>query len=123
MPCLRNFPEDRGSVLGLLKGYAGLSGAIITQLYHALYGDNTKALILLIAWLPAAVNFFFLRIIRIIKMVRQPNEIKTFYHLLYISLGLAGFLMILIIIQNSLKFSRAQYEGTSPIIVVLLLFL
>ncbi|KAF4403366.1 hypothetical protein G4B88_008012 [Cannabis sativa] len=123
VPSVSNFPENRGCVLGLLKGYVGLSGAIITQLYHALYGDNTKALILLIAWLPAAVNFVFLRIIRIIKMPRQPNEIRIFYNLLYVSLGLAGFLMVLIIIQNKLKFTRVQYVGTSPIIVLLLVFL
>ncbi|TKY62111.1 NUCLEAR FUSION DEFECTIVE 4 [Spatholobus suberectus] len=108
--CVKNFPGSRGSILGLLKGYVGLSGAIITQLYHAFYGDrNPQALILLIAWLPAAVSFLFLPTIRIMNTVHQPKDNKVFYHLLYISLGLAGFLMVLIAIQNKLSFTKTEY--------------
>ena len=121
--CVKNFPESRGSVLGLLKGFVGLSGAIITQLYHAFYGDqHSKSLILLIAWLPAVVSIVFLRIVRIIEIVkRQANEIRIFYNMLYISLALAGFLMMLIVMQNRLGFSRPEYVGGASVVIVLLL--
>ncbi|KAL5565801.1 hypothetical protein UlMin_028965 [Ulmus minor] len=118
--CVKNFPESRGVMLGLLKGFVGLSGAVMTQLYLAIYGDDSKSLILLIAWLPAAMSVIFVYTIRTMKVVRRPNELRIFYQFLYVSIVLAVFLMVMIIIQKLFVFSRAAYAGSTTVVCVLL---
>jgi hypothetical protein len=122
--CVKNFPESRGVMLGLLKGFVGLSGAIFTQLYLAFYGPggggDTKPLILLVGWLPAAVSVAFLGTIRIIRAPRPPaaarREYRAFCAFLYVSLALAAFLMVAIVLQKRFRFTRAEY-GVSATVV------
>ncbi|KAJ1375906.1 Nodulin-like, partial [Sesbania bispinosa] len=110
---VKNFPESRGTTLGLLKGYLGLGGAILTQLYLAIYGNDSESLILLIAWLPAASSMVFAYTIRVIKVGRQPKEQKVFYQFFYASLALALFLMAMIIAQKQITFSKAAFCGSA----------
>ncbi|GMN52887.1 hypothetical protein TIFTF001_022034 [Ficus carica] len=121
--CVKNFPESRGVVLGLLKGYTGISAAVIAQLYRAFYGDDTKHFTLFVAWLPTALSFAFLKTIRIIKLTNRPqNDVKVFYKFLYLSMCLAGFLLVIIIVEKTVIFNQMQY-GLSAIGILFLLFL
>ncbi|XP_043702737.1 uncharacterized protein LOC122652917 [Telopea speciosissima] len=120
---VKNFPESRGIMVGLLKGFVGLSGAILTQLYLAVYGDDSgsDSLILLIAWLPAAICVLLAPTCRIIKVVQQEKkELKLFFNFLYTSLVLAGFLMVIIIVERCVKFSKTAYGGSAGVVLILL---
>ncbi|KAL6623202.1 hypothetical protein ACP70R_033081 [Stipagrostis hirtigluma subsp. patula] len=125
--CVKNFPESRGIVLGLVKGFIGLSGAIFTELYLSIYGDNANSLVLLIAWLPAVVYIIFMRSIRVVPYAaRRDGELgddkKPFFQILYISIILAAFLVIMIILQKMVQFSHAAYiVGATALLIILFL--
>ncbi|KAM0937234.1 putative MFS transporter superfamily [Dioscorea sansibarensis] len=121
-PCVKNFPESRGVVLGLLKGFAGLCSAIFTQLYVAFYGNDSKSMVLLLAWLPTAIYVVFSYTIQIRKVVRQDNELKVFCYFLVISFLLAAFLMVIIIMEKRYLFTHVEYIA-SAVMVMFLLFL
>ncbi|KAA3489506.1 protein NUCLEAR FUSION DEFECTIVE 4 [Gossypium australe] len=117
---VKNFPESRGSLIGLLKGYAGLSGAIVTQIYLVVYGNDSKSLILLIGWLPAAISIVFVCTIRPLRPVKHPNEGRVFHHFLLISIVLAVFLMAITLTEKVITFSKAAYAGVTTVACVLL---
>ncbi|CAD6266620.1 unnamed protein product [Miscanthus lutarioriparius] len=129
--CVKNFPESRGVMLGLLKGFVGLSGAIFTQLYLAFYGPgggasgDTRPLILLVGWLPAAVSVAFLTTIRIIRAPRSPvavrREYRAFCAFLYVSLALAAYLLVAIVLQKRFQFTRVEYGVSAAVVLSMLL--
>ncbi|GLJ25050.1 hypothetical protein SUGI_0479390 [Cryptomeria japonica] len=120
--CVKNFPHSRGSVLGILKGFVGLSGAIFTQIYHAIYGQDDRGIILLLGILPSALSLLVMLIVRPTKAVTEKNELKRFYNFLYIALFLAGFLMVMIVVENRVKsFPQSGYQIVAALAILFLL--
>ncbi|WVZ60112.1 hypothetical protein U9M48_010174 [Paspalum notatum var. saurae] len=128
---VKNFPEDRGVVLGLLKGFVGLSGAIFTQLYVTIYGtDNDGAdLVLLMAWLPAAISLIFIPTIRFLPRnaaagpADRARERKAFFLFLYSSIVLAVYLLAMTFVDEEVtNFPKAGYYATA-VVLLLLIFL
>jgi len=117
-------------VLGILKGFVGLSGAVYAQLYQALYGgEDAESLILLVAWLPAAVSVAFVHTVRYMPYPRrrrrgggQETSSDPFFCFLYLSIALACFLLVMIVVQGQVPFSRAAYGvAAAPLLILLLM--
>lgn len=61
---MKNFPRNRGTVAGILKGYSGLSAAVFTEVYSLLLGHSSSKLLLFLALgIPALciVTMYFVR--------------------------------------------------------------
>jgi hypothetical protein len=123
---VKNFPEDRGVVLGLLKGFVGLSGAIFTQLYRAIYGTDNDGtdLVLLMAWLPAAISLVFIPTIRIMpRNTAARGERKAFFLFLYASIVLAVYLLVMNVVElEVIHFPKPAYYVTAVVLLLLIFF-
>ncbi|CAI7759849.1 unnamed protein product, partial [Closterium sp. NIES-54] len=126
--CIRNFEGDRGVVVGLLKGFIGLSGAIFTQLYSALYAPHTAPFLLLCALLPPLVALLAMAVIRpmnphLLAAAKRVSGDSTRFSFLYVvGVGLALYLMLAMTLQETLSLSR-PYRLVSMAGMVLLLAL
>uniref|UniRef100_M8AWG6 Nodulin-like domain-containing protein n=1 Tax=Aegilops tauschii TaxID=37682 RepID=M8AWG6_AEGTA len=96
--CVKSFPgSGRGVVLGLLKGYVGLSGTIFTQLYLAIYGGGGS------------------------KRSAGANDDGAFFCFLYISVALASYILVMIVVQKQSSFSHAAYAASATALLILLI--
>ncbi|KAJ6929832.1 protein NUCLEAR FUSION DEFECTIVE 4-like isoform X1 [Populus alba x Populus x berolinensis] len=74
--CIRNFPNNRGPVSGILKGYVGLSTAIFTDICTALFNSNPSAFLLILAIVPAIICLAAIPFLRETTSAAGPIEEK-----------------------------------------------
>ncbi|CAD5162875.1 unnamed protein product [Musa acuminata subsp. malaccensis] len=107
--CVQNFPKNRGPVVGILKGFAGLSGAIITQIYAIVHTPDHAALIFMLAVGPAMVVIALMFIVRPVgghKQVRS-SDASSFTFIYSVCLLLAAYLMGVMLLEDMVDLSPA----------------
>ncbi|EEF52101.1 protein NUCLEAR FUSION DEFECTIVE 4 [Ricinus communis] len=100
---VKNFPSYSGTAVGIMKGFLGLSGAILIQVYQTMF-NNKPTLYLLMLSLLSSINPVILMWFVRIYTVSEGDEKKYLDSFSVIALFLAAYLMIIIILEHVFSF-------------------
>lgn len=120
--CVQNFPKSRGPVVGILKGFAGLGGAILTQIYALVKSPDSASLIFMVAVGPSMVVISLMFIVRPVGGHRQlrTSDASSFSFIYCICLILAAYLMGVMLVEDLVDLSQTIVQIFTAILFVLL---
>ncbi|XP_043703599.1 protein NUCLEAR FUSION DEFECTIVE 4-like [Telopea speciosissima] len=121
--CVQNFPKNRGPVVGILKGFAGLGGAILTQIYAMIKVPDEAAIIFMVAVGPTMVVITLMLLIRPVGGHRQcrPSDDLNFTFIYSVCLLLAAYLMGVMIVEDTVDLNHTVITLFTILLFVLLL--
>ncbi|KAD4585588.1 hypothetical protein E3N88_23189 [Mikania micrantha] len=120
---VQNFPKNRGPVVGILKGFAGLSGAILTQVYTVLNFPDQASVILVVAVGPTIVISSLMFIVRPVgghKRAQQSDD-TCFFYLYCVCLILAAYLLAVLILHDVTRLNQTTITWLTIGLLVLIL--
>uniref|UniRef100_A0A5B7CAT0 Uncharacterized protein n=1 Tax=Davidia involucrata TaxID=16924 RepID=A0A5B7CAT0_DAVIN len=121
--CVQNFPKSRGPVVGILKGFAGLGGAILTQIYAVIHTPDHASLIFMVAVGPAMVIIALMFIVRPDgghRQVRQSDSL-SFSFVYSVCLLLAAYLMGVMLLEDLVDLSHTVITIFTVILFIILI--
>ncbi|XP_027357127.1 protein NUCLEAR FUSION DEFECTIVE 4-like isoform X2 [Abrus precatorius] len=116
---LRNFPQYSGTIIGIMKGFLGLSGAILIQIYHTFCDGDPTTYLLMLACLPAFICLLLMFLLRIYE-VHGGDYKKHLDGFSVVTVIIVAYLMFIIILQNFISLS---YWARMFIFVILIFLL
>lgn len=121
--CIQNFPKSRGPTVGILKGFAGLSSAILTQLYAVMHTPDHATLVFMVAVGPSLVALGLMFVIRPVGGHRQvrASDNNSFMFIYTICLLLASYLVGVMLVQDFLELSDDVATSLTVILFILLI--
>lgn len=116
---VQNFPDYSGTTVGIMKGFLGLSGAILIQIYQMLFDGNPTAFLLMIAVFPTLVSLLLMSLVHI-----NPSDTTNDSHHLnafsLIAVATAAYIMIILIFQNLFLFPPWAHILTTLLLLLIL---
>ncbi|CAO2042025.1 unnamed protein product [Urochloa humidicola] len=121
--CILNFPRSRGPMVGILKGFLGLTSAILTQIYALMHTTDESKLVLMAAVAPALVAIAMMFVVRPVGGHKQarPSDKKSFTFVYTICMLLASYLAVVKLAQDFLQLSDNVVNVLTVILFVLLI--
>ncbi|CAN6270440.1 unnamed protein product [Urochloa humidicola] len=121
--CIQNFPKSRGPTVGIMKGFAGLSSAILTQLYAVMHTPDHATLVFMVAVGPSLVALGLMFIIRPVGGHRQvrPSDKNSFMFIYTICLLLASYLVGVMLVQDFMQLSNNMINFLTVVLLILLI--
>ncbi|KAF8655914.1 hypothetical protein HU200_060868 [Digitaria exilis] len=116
---VENFPDRRGTVIGIMKGFLGLSGAILVQIYRTLHIGPTT-FILMLAVLPTAITLMLMYFVDVHDSHERYNK-RFLDAFSSIAVTVALYLMIIIICDQVFTISSAVQSVCFVILLLLVL--
>jgi Ca2+/Na+ antiporter len=109
--------------LGILKGFAGLSSAILTQLYAVMHTPDHARLVFMVAVGLSLVAIGLMFVIRPVGGHRQarPSDKNSFMCIYAICLLLASYLVGVMLVQDFVQLSDNFVNFVTIILFVLLI--
>ncbi|CAN0924702.1 Protein NUCLEAR FUSION DEFECTIVE 4 [Linum grandiflorum] len=120
--CVQNFPKSRGPVVGILKGFAGLSGAILTQIYTMIHSPDHASLIFMVAVGPGIIVISLMFFIKPVGGHRQvrPSDGTSFSFVYSVCILLAAYLMGVMLLEDLVPLNKTIIMTFTAVLFVLL---
>ncbi|KAK7354126.1 hypothetical protein VNO80_19584 [Phaseolus coccineus] len=116
---VHNFPHNSGTIVGILKGFLGLSGAILIQVYKTIFNNKPMSYLLMLALLPPINTLLLMWFVRI-HNTREDEERKYLNIFSFMALVVAAYLMVVIIVENIFSLQLSMRIAIFVVLVSLL---
>lgn len=116
---VHNFPDYSGTIVGIMKGFLGLTGAVLIQVYNTLFEGSPSTFLLMLALIPPLISISLMWLVKI-DSAYTIHEKKYLNGFSVVSLVVAAYLMILIILENTITLPLWSRIITFVVLLVLL---
>ncbi|KAA8542367.1 hypothetical protein F0562_023497 [Nyssa sinensis] len=116
---VHNFSTYAGTIVGIMKGFLGLSGAILIQVYQTIFKNKPASYLLMLALLPTFNSLLLMCFVRIYNM-NEGDEKQHLNGFSLIALIIAAYLMAIIILENVLTWQLSARICTLIVLILLL---